>query len=96
MEEWGACYYNTSNNNCSYGGALPTGTRNANIQGWAANITAAGLSWLYWEVIPNADPHWDGDFEIGVVDDPFWSTLQQAAQNALNAPAAFDFSAYLL
>ncbi|KAH9921423.1 glycoside hydrolase superfamily [Fomitopsis serialis] len=96
MEEWGTCYYNTSNNNCSDGGALPADTRNANIQGWAANITAAGLPWLYWEVIPNADPHWDGDSEIGVVDDPSWTTLQQAAQDALNAPAAFDFSAYLL
>lgn len=53
----GACYYDTANNDCPSGAALPTSTRNANIQGWAANITAAGLPWLYWEVIPNADPH---------------------------------------
>ncbi|PCH33257.1 glycoside hydrolase family 5 protein [Wolfiporia cocos MD-104 SS10] len=91
MEEWGACYFNTSSNDCPSGRALPPATRNANIEGWSAK-----LPWLYWEVIPNADPHWDNDYEIGIVDDPSWSTLKQAAQDALDAPAAFDFSEYLL
>ena len=36
---------------------LDTATRNENIKNFAAQITGAGLSWLYWQVIPNADPH---------------------------------------
>jgi mannan endo-1,4-beta-mannosidase len=24
---------------------------------WASQITQAGLPWLYWQVLPNADPH---------------------------------------
>ncbi|CCM01292.1 uncharacterized protein FIBRA_03341 [Fibroporia radiculosa] len=96
MEEWGACYFNTSNNDCPTGAPLASDTRNANIKQWAGTITAAGLPWLYWEVIPNADPHWGSDYEIGLVDDPSWSTLQDVAQAALGATAAFDFSPYLL
>jgi len=96
MEEWGACYFDTSNNDCPSGSALSSSSRNANIKQWADAITSAGLPWLYWEVIPNADPHWGGDYEIGLVDDPSWSTLQQTAQAALHAEAAFDFSAYIL
>jgi mannan endo-1,4-beta-mannosidase len=57
FQEWGACYYNTENNNCPTGGVLATATRNANIKNWAAQITAAGVPWLYWQVLPNADPH---------------------------------------
>jgi mannan endo-1,4-beta-mannosidase len=92
---------------------LATSTRNNNIKNWAAQITAAGVPWLYWEVIPNANPHGVGafilllntwfetllqysfDFEIGV-GDASWSTLKTAALAAAKAPAAFDFSAYLL
>ncbi|PCH43597.1 glycoside hydrolase family 5 protein [Wolfiporia cocos MD-104 SS10] len=96
MEEWGACYFDTENNDCPTGDALSSDTRNANIQQWAGSITNAGLPWLYWEVIPNADPHYSYDYEIGLVDDPSWSTLKQVAQDALSATAAFDFSAYLL
>lgn len=111
MEEWGACYFDTDNNNCPSGDALPTDTRNANIQAWASQITAAGLPWLYWEVLPNADPHvrssfniaisantvqqWGSDFEVGI-GDPSWDTLQDAALAALSASAAFDFSEFLL
>ncbi|GBE78489.1 hypothetical protein SCP_0113780 [Sparassis crispa] len=94
MEEWGSCYYDTLNSNCPVGDPLPTATRNANIAGWASNITAAGLPWLYWEVLPDADPHEGDDFEIGLVD-PSWPTLKQAALAAPRAPAAFDFSEYL-
>lgn len=53
----GACYFDTDQNNCPSGDALPTSTRNTNLQAWATEITAAGLPWLYWQVIPNADPH---------------------------------------
>lgn len=53
----GACYFTTENNNCPQGSVLATATRNANIKQWAAQITAAGLPWLYWQVLPNKDPH---------------------------------------
>ncbi|KAH9839943.1 glycoside hydrolase [Rhodofomes roseus] len=96
LEEWGACYFDTSNNDCPQGDALDSDTRNSNIVNWAAQIDAAGLPWLYWQVLPNADPHDGYDYEIGLVDDPAWGALQQAAKAASQAAAAFDFSAYLL
>ncbi|KAI0935851.1 hypothetical protein AcV5_004154 [Taiwanofungus camphoratus] len=95
FEEWGACYYDTSNNNCPSGSVLSSSTRNSNIAQWAGQITAAGMPWLYWQVLPNADPHYSTDYEIRI-GDASWDTLKQAAQDALNAQAAFDFSAYLL
>lgn len=95
MEEWGACYFDSANNVCSNSNALSTTTRNNNLQTWATQITAAGLPWLYWQVIPNSDPHNGFDYEVGI-NEPSWPVLKQAAQDALNAPAAFDFSAYLL
>ncbi|KAL5495243.1 hypothetical protein ACEPAI_706 [Sanghuangporus weigelae] len=64
FQEWGACFFSTENNNC------PT----------ASQITAAGMPWMYWQVIPNADPRFGSDYEIG----------------ALAAPAAFDYSGFLL
>lgn len=42
FQEWGACYFNTDNNNCPPGDALPTDTRNNNIETWANQIAAAG------------------------------------------------------
>jgi hypothetical protein len=57
MSSRGACYFNTENNNCPTGGVLSTATRNANIKNWAAQITAAGVPWMYWQVLPNQDPH---------------------------------------
>ncbi|ELU40250.1 Cellulase domain-containing protein [Rhizoctonia solani AG-1 IA] len=57
FQEWGACYFNTENNNCPAGTPLPTSTRNNNIKTWASQITAAGVPWLYWQVLPNPDPH---------------------------------------
>ncbi|PSS37153.1 hypothetical protein PHLCEN_2v1026 [Hermanssonia centrifuga] len=95
MEEWGACYFTTENNNCPSGSVLSTSTRNQNIQTWASQITAAGLPWLYWQVLPNADPHYGQDYEIGI-GDASWGTLESAAQAALSANAAFDFTEYLL
>lgn len=41
------------------------------------------------------NPQDGSDYEIGI-GDPSWSTLQSLAQEALQAPGAFDFSAYLL
>ncbi|KAI0771016.1 glycoside hydrolase [Trametes elegans] len=95
LEEWGACYYNTANNNCPSGMPLSVAQRNANIRTFADGITGAGLAWLYWQVIPNTDPHDGSDFEIGI-GDPSWSTLEAVAQDALTKPGAFDFSAYFL
>jgi len=95
MEEWGACYFDTANNVCDNGDALSTDTRNSNIETWASQITAAGLQWLYWQVIPNSDPHNGFDYEVGI-NEAAWPVLKQAAQDALQAPAAFDFSDYIL
>ncbi|KAF7798608.1 hypothetical protein EIP86_009830 [Pleurotus ostreatoroseus] len=95
MEEWGACYFDTENNNCPTGNPLSADTRNSNIQTWASQITAAGLPWMYWQVLPNADPHFGQDYEIGI-NDTYWDTLVAAVQEASSSPAAFDFSAYLL
>ncbi|KAH9841925.1 glycoside hydrolase family 5 protein [Rhodofomes roseus] len=98
VEEWGACYFDTSNNDCPKGDALDADTRSGNIINWAEQIDNAGLPWLYWQVLPNADPHGDYDYEIAMdgSDAAAWSALQQAAKSAANATAAFDFSAYLL
>ncbi|EJD03939.1 beta-1,3-mannanase [Fomitiporia mediterranea MF3/22] len=95
FQEWGSCYYTTENNNCPQGDVLDTATRNNNIKTWASQITAAGMPWMYWQVIPNADPHFGSDYEIGVNVDPSWDTLKQASLAALKAPAAFDYSAFL-
>ncbi|KAH8115463.1 beta-1,3-mannanase [Phellopilus nigrolimitatus] len=96
FQEWGACYFSTSNNNCPSGSVLNAGTRNSNIQKWTKQITAAGVPWMYWQVIPNADPHGGTDYEIAVNTDPSWNTLKAASQAALQASSAFDFSANLL
>lgn len=53
------------------------------------------MPWLYWQVIPNADPHSSEDYEVGL-DDPSWDALKTAALAAAQAEAAFDFSSYLL
>ncbi|OCH86676.1 hypothetical protein OBBRIDRAFT_814478 [Obba rivulosa] len=87
FEEWGACHYDTENNNCPVGDALPTDVRNQNIRDRAGNITAAGIPWLYWQALPNADPY------IGVTD-PSWDTLKDVAQQALSASAAFNLAGY--
>ncbi|TBU28380.1 glycoside hydrolase [Dichomitus squalens] len=94
MEEWGACYFSTENNNCPQGDVLDTNTRNSNIETWAAQINVAGLSWLYWQVLPNNDPHESYDYEIGI-GEASWSTLQAAAENAYSTTGAYDFSGYL-
>ncbi|VDB83765.1 unnamed protein product [Peniophora sp. CBMAI 1063] len=95
FQEWGACYYTTSNNDCPTGSALSTSTRNSNIQTWARQITAAGVPWLYWQVIPNNDPHYGSDFEVGIGESGF-TALAAVSEEALKASTPFDYSAYLL
>lgn len=91
----GACYFDTANNDCPEGAVLSSSERSSNIKSWTAQITAAGMPWLYWQVIPNADPHGSYDYEVGL-NDPVWETLKAAALDAVKATAAFDFSANLL
>jgi mannan endo-1,4-beta-mannosidase len=67
MQEWGMCYFDTSNNNCPPGNALSAGTRDANIKKYADEISKSGIPWMYWQIIPNADPHNDYDFEVSDV-----------------------------
>ncbi|KAI5776542.1 glycoside hydrolase family 5 protein [Geopyxis carbonaria] len=98
MQEWGACYFDTENNNCPQGGVLDVGTRNDNIQKWAAAISAAGIPWMYWQILPNNDPHYGYDFEvasIGEEEDPSWQTLKQAAKDAESAESPWDWEALL-
>ncbi|KAL4954362.1 hypothetical protein BDW69DRAFT_183581 [Aspergillus filifer] len=42
------------NNDCNGGNALDSGTRDSNIKEWAASIIAAGIPWLYSQILPNA------------------------------------------
>jgi len=95
MQEWGACYTDTPNNGCTYGNALDSNTRNANIKKWASSITAAGIPWFYWQILPNKDPHQDWDYEIGIGEEN-WDALKAASLQTGQANAAFDFSKWLL
>lgn len=95
MQEWGACYTTASNNNCNGGSPLASGTRDNNIKNWAGSITAAGIPWMYWQILPNEDPHQDWDYEVGI-NGKNWESLKAAGLAAGKASAAFDFSHYLL
>jgi hypothetical protein len=64
MQEWGMCYFDTSNNNCPKGNALSASARDANIKKYADEISQSGIPWMYWQVIPNADPHDEYDYEV--------------------------------
>jgi mannan endo-1,4-beta-mannosidase len=65
MQEWGMCYFDTSNNNCPKGTPLSAAARDANIKKYADSISQAGIPWMYWQIIPNADPH-GYDYEVRV------------------------------
>ncbi|KAK2612643.1 hypothetical protein QQS21_001259 [Conoideocrella luteorostrata] len=95
MQEWGACYTDASNNNCNGGRPLSSASRDSNIRAWADSITAAGIPWMYWQVLPNEDPHQGWDYEVGI-NGANWASLKDAGQAAGKAAAAFDFSTYLL
>ncbi len=95
MQEWGSCYTSASNNNCNGGSPLDSNTRANNIKNWSASIAAAGIPWMYWQVLPNEDPHQDWDYELGI-DGVNWDALQQAGSAVSDVTAAFDFSQWLL
>lgn len=93
MQEWGACYYDTANERCD--SSSPAGDRDKNIKSWADSISAAGIPWFYWQILPNEDPHQDWDYEVGV-GGVNWETLRDVAAGTAGYDSAFDFSDYLL
>ncbi|KZM24925.1 hydrolase [Ascochyta rabiei] len=95
MQEWGACYNDGANNKCDGTTPLGVDARNDNIKNWAAQIDAAGIPWFYWQILPNPDPHFGWDYEVGI-DDVNWTALQEAGLEAGQADAAFDFEKWLL
>jgi len=95
MQEWGACYTDNPNNNCHGGSPIDSGARDNNIRTWASQFDAAGIPWFYWQILPNADPHDDWDYEVGI-NDVNWPALQAAGLAAGQATSAFDFSHWLL
>lgn len=95
MQEWGACYTDAPNHNCNEGSALSTNVRDDNIRKWAASIDASGIPWFYWQILPNPDPHYGWDYEVGI-NDVNWNALKQAGLAAGQAESAFDFDPWLL
>jgi len=95
MQEWGACYYTTSNNDCPQGSVLNENTRSANIKTWANQISAAGIPWMYWQILPNKDPHYGYDYEIGI-NDVNWDAFKAVASATSNYDTPFNFAPYLL
>ncbi|KAI8945380.1 beta-1,3-mannanase [Xylaria longipes] len=94
MQEWGVCYYSTDKNqNCDSGSV--SGNRDSNIKTWADNISKAGIPWMYWQILPNEDPHSGSDFEVGI-DGANWDTLKSVASGTSGYTAQFDFSQWLL
>ena len=57
VEYRGVCYHQDSSNQCKSGGGSEDPNRNSILQKFAGAITDAGIPWLYWQAIPNADPH---------------------------------------
>lgn len=94
MQEWGACYHNTVNNNCQVSGVLPESTRAANLRSWASAFGSAGVPWMYWQVIPNNDPHTGWDYEIGTTESIF-STFKEIGNAARGYSSPFDFTRWL-
>jgi len=94
MQEWGTCYFNTSPNDCPSGSALDSNTRISNLKTYADQISKAGIPWMYWEIIPNNDPHQGYDYEIGVTES-IYSTFQSVAKGTSGYTSAFDFSKWL-
>jgi mannan endo-1,4-beta-mannosidase len=98
FQEWGACYYNNANERCGPPGSvgvLDTDTRASNINKWSNQINQAGIPWMYWQVIPNNDPHQDWDYEVGTPEG-IWKTLASAMNNTRNVDSAFDYSPWLI
>eukprot|EP01124_Arcella_intermedia_P028226 TRINITY_DN5685_c0_g1_i1.p1 TRINITY_DN5685_c0_g1~~TRINITY_DN5685_c0_g1_i1.p1 ORF type:complete len:114 (+),score=22.24 TRINITY_DN5685_c0_g1_i1:27-344(+) len=76
------------------GNPLDPSQRDANIARWADVISSAGIPWMYWQIIPNKDPHYGYDFEIGV-NDQNWNTFQFVANKTTNYSTPFNFSLLL-
>ncbi|GME50098.1 putative glycoside hydrolase family 5 protein [Neofusicoccum parvum] len=95
MQEWGACYWASANNACHSAAVLSDAERGGNVEDWAGVFGGVGLPWLYWQVLPNADPHDDWDYEIGVTDS-LWGTFEKVAKAAEGYESPFDYSKYLL
>lgn len=94
MQEWGMCYFDTSNNDCPKGDALDPATRDANVAKYADAISKSGIPWMYWQIIPNADGHDSYDYEIGV-NQANWANFKAVAKGTSKYTAAFDFSRWL-
>lgn len=94
IQEWGACYHNTPNNNCQVSGVLPENTRAANLRSWAKAFGDAGVPWMYWQIIPNNDPHYGWDYEIGTAESIF-TVVKEIGLAAKNYYSPFDFSRWL-
>lgn len=94
MQEWGACYFDTSNNRCNPSNALASGSRDDNIGQWAQTFNEVGIPWMYWQILPNEDPHSDWDYEIGI-NGANWNTLKSVAKGVSGYSSAFDFSKWL-
>ncbi|GAB7321949.1 hypothetical protein MBLNU13_g03014t1 [Cladosporium sp. NU13] len=94
MQEWGMCYFDTANNVCNSGTPLSAAARDANIKKYADNISQAGIPWMYWQIIPNADPHDGYDYEVGI-NNANWGALKASAQVTRQYASAFDFSKWL-
>lgn len=94
MQEWGACYYDTKNNVCNQSNALYSGTRDDNIGEWAHDFDQVGIPWMYWQILPNEDPHEGYDYEIGI-NGRNWETLKSVAAGTSGYQSAFDFSQWL-
>lgn len=95
MQEWGACYWSSANNACHEASVLSDSERANSIQTWAKAFGEVGVPWLYWQILPNADPHHDWDYEIGIVDS-LWETFEGVAKAAEGYSSPFDYSPYLL
>ncbi|KAJ6151697.1 glycoside hydrolase family 5 protein [Penicillium chermesinum] len=93
--QWGACYFDSENNSCQQSQPLSSDTRDNNIKKWADSISAAGIPWLYWQILPNEDPHEGWDYEVGI-NGVNWDALKAAASSTSSYDAAFDFSGFLL
>jgi mannan endo-1,4-beta-mannosidase len=50
---------------------------------------------MYWQILPNRDPHYSTDYEIGI-DDVNWATFQQVADATQSYNSPWDWAPYLL
>jgi hypothetical protein len=65
------------------------------LPGCSSSISVSGIPWFYWEIIPNKDPHYSYDYEIGI-NDQNWDTFVSIANQTKNFYSPFNFSPYLL